>query len=445
MPPYAMERPVRRSVGWCSEERRGGRRDLNDIARTPHLHVGMVSYYYWPGLEGGAEKQCRRLVAELARMGVTCTVFTARRNREWPAEATDDGARIVRLPAVQRDRPPNLDLDASASGASPSSSRPLHATRVHSLAAALLSSLDLDVFLASLASRIRGAGLDMLHVHSSTSIAGGCAWLGRRLGLPVLIKEVTYPAFSPLERFVIGNPLWEIWRRKAYVQAQHAEASRDLAIKGVAPSRIFEIPNGIDMPATAPREEDPELVLFAGNLSQGVRVKGLDTLIAAWSRVARMHPGARLVLAGRGDPSSVSRLASAAGILDRMELLGHCSDLDALYRRSAIVVLPSRTEGMSNVLLEAMSRGVPVVATDIPGNRAVISRPGIGLMVPPEEPDAMADAIDKLLKNPTLRREVGEAARGHIAEQFEIAIVARRLADAYQTILEDFVSAKVKT
>ncbi|MDX2225462.1 MAG: glycosyltransferase family 4 protein, partial [Rhodospirillaceae bacterium] len=107
--------------------------------------------------------------------------------------------------------------------------------------------------------------------------------------------------------------------------------------------------------------------------------------------------------------------------------LGWCrkEELPAIYRAADVFVLPSRDEGMSNALLEAMAAGVPALCTDVAGMRDVITPGETGLIVPPEDPDALSKALLTLLTDTDLRARLGRAGRGHVVRRFSWTRAAR--------------------
>lgn len=141
--------------------------------------------------------------------------------------------------------------------------------------------------------------------------------------------------------------------------------------------------------ADIPRETG--LVLYAGRLSHE---KGVDVLLDGWDTVQRAHPEARLIVLGDG-PARESLVAHASGLAasDSVTFLPFDPAPWALYRRSSLVVLPSRSEGMPNVLLEALALGTRVVATDVGSVSEIAGSPAAFPVVPSENPGALASAI----------------------------------------------------
>ena len=129
------------------------------------------------------------------------------------------------------------------------------------------------------------------------------------------------------------------------------------------------------------------------------------------------------------------RETQAHGLEDAVTFLGGRADLADLYRAADLFVFPSRGEGCPNAVLEAMASGLPVVATDVAGNREVLGEDGkAGRLVPTESPGALADAVADLMAAPSLRRELGIAGRARVLEQFDIQRVGARYLSLYEDL-----------
>lgn len=182
---------------------------------------------------------------------------------------------------------------------------------------------------------------------------------------------------------------------------------------------------------------------LVGCVAHLLPVKGHPTLIQAVAQV----PGAHLALAGKLslDEEYVARLRALCaelGVTGRVHFLGNVSDVPALHAELDAFVLPtlgrSRMEGCPVALLEAMSCGVPSVATDIPGSQDIIRSGEDGLLVPPEDADALAAALRELLDNPQRRRELGLAARRRVEQAYPIEREVARHEALYREIVGDY-------
>jgi glycosyltransferase involved in cell wall biosynthesis len=124
---------------------------------------------------------------------------------------------------------------------------------------------------------------------------------------------------------------------------------------------------------------------------------------------------------------------------DRVHLTGPRRDTAGLLRMADLFVFPSLTEGMPNALLEAMAAGLPIVATDVPGNRDLIEGGENGLLVAPRQPRLLADAIAMLLKNKRMAQELGRQAARTVDERFHVASTYRGYIDLYRAVAAEIL------
>jgi glycosyltransferase involved in cell wall biosynthesis len=216
-------------------------------------------------------------------------------------------------------------------------------------------------------------------------------------------------------------------------QAQFVAMTRvienNLRAAGVPAEKIHRIPNGIAVREALQPAPDkdiaalPPTVLFVGNLYQQP-AKGIDILLKAWKEVSADRPEAVLKVVGEGDLTAYQAYADKLGIANSVRFPGKQTDAAAFYREAQVFVLPSRREGMSNALMEAMLAGLPCVATDISGSQDLIQNGVNGLLVPPADIPALAKAIGHLLAHPAEALQMGVQARKTIIEKNDIRVVA---------------------
>jgi glycosyltransferase involved in cell wall biosynthesis len=156
----------------------------------------------------------------------------------------------------------------------------------------------------------------------------------------------------------------------------------------------------------------------------------LDTLVDAWPAVRAAHPDARLILIGEGPerPALEARARSlglSVGPGQAVELPGAAADPTAALRDADLFVLPSREEGMSIALLEAMALGIPLVASSIPGNRRIVSDFKHGRLAPPDDPAGLARVINEQWANFDRAFHMSRAARSRVEQEFSIRRMAR--------------------
>ncbi|RVX44980.1 glycosyltransferase involved in cell wall biosynthesis [Nonomuraea polychroma] len=197
------------------------------------------------------------------------------------------------------------------------------------------------------------------------------------------------------------------------------------ALGSRAPRHLLRIPNAAPPVSGGPSPLTAKNVLAVGRLT---KVKGHDLLLRAWEQVSVSHPGWTLRIVGSG--AERTRLQSLAGELglDSAELPGSSRDVGAELDEASLFVLSSRREGFPMAVLEALSKGVPVVAFDCPhGPGELITHGHDGLLVPPRDVDAMAAAIGLLLDDEHERHQMGEAAL-RTSERYDREVIGRRWA-----------------
>jgi glycosyltransferase involved in cell wall biosynthesis len=236
---------------------------------------------------------------------------------------------------------------------------------------------------------------------------------------------------------------WETFRNersKRVTVCSHAIADVVRTVEKVPDAKILVIHNGVRVPDSGSagniREEmriEPGdfLIGYVGNYRPE---KGHQTLLRAFREVLDSRPSVRLVCCGAGDfalKQELMRVAAALGLGDRALLLDMQSDMDRVYRGLDLYVHPSDTEGFSNALLEAMSHGLPIVATRTGGNCEAIQDRQNGLLVPAGHPEGLALAIESLLADSGLRTKFGKAARDRVEQWFTFEGMLQRYSSLY--------------
>lgn len=214
--------------------------------------------------------------------------------------------------------------------------------------------------------------------------------------------------------------------------------------EGCPRDKIVVIPNGIDVTQVnrTPGLDRGDTLgvgadhLVVGTIARLVWYKGHEELVDAIARVNREHPAVRLCVVGDGPlRDSLRERAQRTGLDGAARFLGTIPQAWRLLPHFDIFVLASRWEGMSNGLLEAMAAGRPIVATTVGGNPELITDGETGLLVPPENPEALAAAILRLIRDPALARRLGEAARRRVEREFTLDVMVRRLESLYDDLL----------
>jgi len=176
-------------------------------------------------------------------------------------------------------------------------------------------------------------------------------------------------------------------------------------------------------------------LLFVGRLE---KAKGVDILLTAVQIIGENYKrDLRVAIVGGGSlEKDMESLAKDLKVSTTVEFLGVRNDVANLMKKSKIFVLPSRWEGLPMVLLEAMANGIPVVSTPVGGIPEVIEEGKDGILVPPENPEALAKAIKLLLDSPELQKRMAQNAYGKVKEKYSITKYTIDLLDLYKKLLE---------
>lgn len=286
---------------------------------------------------------------------------------------------------------------------------------------------------------VRAAEPDLVHLHSSKAgFAGRLALRGRK---PTIFQPHAW-SFDAVRGPV--RPAALAWERSAArwaaivlcVSPSEQQHGVDAGIH--ANWRV--VPNGVDV-SDWPEASDEERSTTRKRLSLGdlptvvcvgrlARQKGQDVLLAAWPAVRARVPQAQLVLVGDGPDSETLRNQADGAVV----FAGHRTDVAEWLVAADVVVFPSRWEGMSIGLLEAMACGRSIVATDVPGATEALGDVS-GPLVPPEDPDALAAAIATKLQDPGRAASEGRAARERVEQSFPLTATRAGVAELYEELL----------
>jgi glycosyltransferase involved in cell wall biosynthesis len=283
------------------------------------------------------------------------------------------------------------------------------------------------------------------HVAMQACVLGMIAALGRPCGSVNAFIGLGYSftsntAKARVLRRLIGAVLRLLVDRPGSIAlVQNGDDLAALLSLGIAKSHIVLIPgSGVDVRRFTPLPEPqgPPTFGFVGRLLED---KGIRTLIAAHRLLRKRGMDARLLIAGAPDPAnpaSVSQ-AEAASWNDKpgITCLGHVDDIAGLWARAHVAVLPSRREGLPLSLMEAAACGRAMIASDVPGCREVVIHQRTGVLIPVDDPRALADAMERLAGAPELRVQYGTAARNLAVERFAADIIGRQTVELYRRLL----------
>jgi glycosyltransferase involved in cell wall biosynthesis/GT2 family glycosyltransferase len=300
---------------------------------------------------------------------------------------------------------------------------------------------------------MRRERFDLVHCHSTKAGLLGrfAAWMA---GVPAILFTVHGWPFAgwwhPVQRAVVALAERVAARLStAMICVCEHDHRVALQMRIAPPDRLVVIPNGVDpapfLPADdgvaggrdarADAEADPpDHALIAVAVGRLTEQKDPATLLDAWRRVRGPH---RLLLVGDGPmrPALEAR-CRAEGLDGRVVIAGPRDDVAAILRRADVFVLASRWEGLPLAIIEAMMSGLPIVATTVGGVPEAVAEGETGLLVPPQEPGALARALERLLGDAALRRRMGAAGRQRALREYVVDRMLRQTAALYARVLE---------
>jgi glycosyltransferase involved in cell wall biosynthesis len=384
------------------------------------LRLLFITRRFWP-LVGGAERAMAHLAAGCQALGHPTTVLTPCWHPHWPMELEQLGFHVVRLP-----HPPQHFWNTWQwmRGV-----RRWLLRRRRQFDLALVSMLRHEAF-ATLGAAGHGK-LPVVLRAEGTGVTGDRHWQRSTL---------------------LGGWTARRCRQAAAIVAPGPAIESELLDAGYSRAQVRQISNGAALPpAPSARRRvearaalatgnsalglaaDTPLVLFAGRLEQS---KGLADLIECWPIVLQAQPTARLWLAGEGpEHDRLQHRIDQLRLGGRAKLVGAFDSVDELLAAADLFVLPSLEEGMSLALLEAMAHALPIVASNIPGNRSLIAHEEHGLLAPGGAPKSLAAAIDRLLADRALGVRLGSAARERVARQFGLQPMIERHLHLFQQVV----------
>lgn len=301
------------------------------------------------------------------------------------------------------------------------------------------------------------ASFDIIHCHGLTFYEAICGLIGRVLHKPVIAKLT----LTGTETNVGGRFTGYLHRRLLAYFHKFIPISRglekDLKGIGIDENRIEYIPNGVDINKfrKASMEEksvlkmalnifEKNVILFVGIID---RRKGIDHLIKVWENCRKKIPNSRLVIVG-GETDKEDRWSDRhffrqfqqmlrAINTDSISYVGRVDRVEEYMKIADVLVLPSKTEGLPNVLLEAMACSLPIVCTDIEGNRDVVVNGRNGYVFEYGDVGKLADVLTKVFEDENRMRYFGDESRRMVERHFSIELIADRYARLYAKLVRD--------
>jgi len=387
------------------------------------MRIVMVISQFYPFV-GGAERQAHLLSSALLKKGVSVKVITGWLKPDTARREIIDGVPVYRnfccwgMFGIRGLRP----------------------------VGGLLYMLTLLAYLL-----IHRRDYDLIHVHQALYPAFVGVVAGKLLHKPVVVKTASSGITSDvvqIRRFPFGElQLRYLLKNMESLVAISRLSGQEYVDLGFPKERIVHIPNGTRISSKRKTEYgEARRVVAIGRLS---REKGMDVLLRAWKPLIEKGTDLKLILLGDGpEKSRLRSIAHSLSVSGSVEFLGNVESVSHYLEQADVFVLPSRTEGMSNALLEAMSYGVPCVATNVGGNVDIlhgmagdlaIDEGGYfiasgGVLVRSEDVSGLAAAIVRLIEDHGLRRALGGKARKLVEQGFSIDRVTARYMTLYEKL-----------
>ncbi|MBI9034843.1 MAG: glycosyltransferase family 4 protein [Bacteroidales bacterium] len=401
--------------------------------------VLMLIHNFRPGPTGGAEIQAERLARSLLQRGHSVRILT--NPITYISEWFDFGGNIPDAPEEEFffgtvEQRPSEALDESNYEDNSSSRGLIHRPNFH-LAYDIYGGI-IETYKYLVRHR---KNYDILHCHMAYGHAVVAIVAGKILRKPSIIKIACageFGEFANLSTFKGFNAALHVLHHADAMIAISSEVEAELLSNGFSPKRIVKIPNGVDTnyfkPANERIENNKVQFLLVGRRQPQ---KGVDILIRAAKILKNDGFGEQFEIQLCGadhEEYDYQSMANKLGVTQQLSFLPFQNDMRKFYHSVDCFLLPSRGEGLSNALLEAMSSGLPAIATRISGNPDVITHEKDGLLIPTESPQDLAEAMKRIILEPELRKQLGENANKRILEAYSIDYISEQYSELYRRL-----------
>lgn len=379
------------------------------------MNILMFAPQFAPAI-GGAERQAEKLAKALLPLGINVKVVTPLLVAESPLNEDRDGL------AVRRFKLHDLSKHLRWRG--------IGLLNIPWITLQIVVKLWTDVGRA-----------DLVHCHIGCLQSLAAAFTAHLRGKPVICKAAMAGHKSDLGEMasngVLNAMLAKISRNAFTKWIATTHAVRDgLISSGIDETRITIIPNGVEIfsPPKYSNNFTIRKFLYLGRLSSNIQ-RDIPRLIKAFDNLCSFRSDLQLAIVGDGDLfEETKHLISQCSHAPQIILPG--ADIaHSWFDWADAFVLPSRREGLSNALLEAMSHGLPCVATDIPPNREVLVDGAFGILVPVNDTLALEEALIHLIDNNILAKGIAKSAFDHVKNTYDINIVSKRYYELYEKLL----------
>jgi glycosyltransferase involved in cell wall biosynthesis len=392
------------------------------------IKIVMLTHFYYPSI-GGNEGQCKILSEQLASCGNSITVLTKKYKKGLSVSENINGIIVKRVFCLSSFLV--IPFNELIYKYSP---KILFIHKVFNRLAFWLDEF-IFIFLAFWHLILIKKKYDLIHVHQTHWIAFVGVLVSKLTNKPCLIKIATLNGFEELKMIPLGQLFKRVIIRNGFFIAVSSDIENKLIYQyKIKSEKIFKVSNGVIVPSECKKYlADENEILFVGNFSQG-KIKGLDILINSLSRVKKEIPNFKLKIVGNGNPKEYENIIKDNSVSDFVEFLGLRTVSD-FFKSSSIYVLPSRSEGMSNSLLEAMSYGMPCISSKVSGSTDLIKNMENGILFEIGDSNELARDLIFLLQNKKIAQRLGEKAFDSIRSNCQIYVIAKEYLNIYESII----------
>jgi glycosyltransferase involved in cell wall biosynthesis len=367
---------------------------------------------------GGAERQAEKLSESLTKKGVRVKILTPLLVAGTPEQEEDAGVTIRRFPL--------FDLCKRMPGIP--GLGPMNLLLIRSQVIRAVNQYLGDA--------------SVLQTHIASPLSAFAMQAAKKRGIPVLCKAAMAGEKTDLRELSsigIGGP------HLAHSMVKHVDCwiattqavCASLLDWGVRKDRIALIPNGVEIPTSLPKKPNPPRIrrfLYLGRLSSNIQ-RDMATLIRAFDRLADRLPDAELALVGEGDLFvETAALVARTRNQERMRMPG-LQNPEPWLQWADCFVLPSRREGLSNAMLEAMAHGLPCIANDIPPNRELLAEGRAGVLVPVGDDEELLSAMLCIAQDAAFVSSMSEAAIQRVKSRYSIDAIAEHYVRLYDVLI----------
>jgi len=375
------------------------------------MNILFTIRYFYPFI-GGTEKQALTLASCLVRKGARVKIVTSRFKKHWPKYEIIEGVEVIRLfsPKIK-------------------------------IVGALAFLFCLAVYLIKNREKFFLIHTSQIGYTSSFSIL-----LGILLRKPSLIKLASSGWGGDIKRAkktLLGKIFLFMAKKATGIIGLSTTVVQELIEEKVDPSKIHLIQNGIDLMKFKKIEAksdlrrklgiaDKKTIIYTGRLSPE---KGVNFLISSFSKFNKETDCQLIIIANGSERKRIVQLIKECQISKSTLLIRKADDIASYLNASDLFVLPSRFEGLSNSLLEAMACELPVISTSVGGSVDIIKDGVNGLLVDIDNEDHLIQAISKVLKDSSLANNLGKNARQTIIERCDLDKIAEEYLELYRKLL----------